>query len=151
VHKQRLLRLMPEHHLLVSPNVKLKAKRTPIWSKPKATTPNEWWGIDMTKVLAEGFGWVCWVYFVVVLAWYTKTIVGYQASLQCRAQPWLAALDMAVNRQFPDGVREQGLALMRDNGCQPTAVAFMQAYSTLGFIRALQAITSPRAMPTPSA
>ena len=39
---------------------------------------------------------------------------------------------MAVNRQFPNGAREQGLSLMSDNGCQPTAVACMQACSTLG-------------------
>ena len=29
--------------------------------------PNEWWGIDMTKVMIEGFGWV---YLVVVLDWH---------------------------------------------------------------------------------
>ena len=56
----------------------------------------------MTKVLVEGFGWV---YIVVVLDWYTKKIVGYYAGLRCTAQQWLAALDMAVNRQFPDGAR----------------------------------------------
>jgi putative transposase len=141
VNKKRMLRLMREHHLLVSPNVKLKAKRTPMRSKPKPMQPNEWWGIDMTKVLVEGFGWV---YIVIVLDWYTKAIVGYHASLQCRAHQWLAALDMAVNRQFPDGVREQGLSLMSDNGCQPTSVAFMQACNTLGIHQAFTSYNNPK-------
>ena len=69
---------------------------------------------------------------MLVLDWYTKSIGGYAAGLPCTAQLGLAALDMAVNRQFPEGAREQGLALMRDNGCQPTSVAFMRACSTLG-------------------
>jgi putative transposase len=62
--------------------------------------PNEGWGIDMPKVVVEGFGWV---HLVIVLDWYTKAIVGYHASLPCWAHQWLAALDIAVNRQFSDG------------------------------------------------
>jgi putative transposase len=73
VNKKRILRLLREHHLLVQPNMKLKAKRTPTGRKPRPTKPNEWWGIDMTKVLVEGFGWV---YIVVVLDWYTTMLVG---------------------------------------------------------------------------
>jgi putative transposase len=69
VNKKRVLRLMRAHHLLVTPNLRLRAKRTPMRSKPKPTKPNEWWGIDMTKVLVEGVGWI---YIVVVLDWYTK-------------------------------------------------------------------------------
>jgi putative transposase len=55
---------MREHHLLVTPNLRLKAKRTPTRSKPRPSKPNEWWGIDMTKVSVEGFGGV---YIVVIL------------------------------------------------------------------------------------
>ena len=83
VNKKRILRLMREHHLLVTPNQRLKAKRTPTRSKPKPTRPNEWWGIDMTKVLVQDVGWV---YIVVVLDWYTKMIVGYHADLRSTAQ-----------------------------------------------------------------
>jgi hypothetical protein len=36
-----------------------------------------------------------------------------------------------VNRQFPDGAREQAPSQMSANGGQPTAVAFMQAGDTL--------------------
>lgn len=66
VNKKRILRLMRAQQLLVTPNLRLKAKRTPTGSKPRPTQPNEWWGIDMTKVLVEGFGWV---YFVIMLDW----------------------------------------------------------------------------------
>ena len=141
VNKKRILRLMREHHLLVTPQQRLKAKRTPTRSKPKPTRPNEWWGIDMTKILVQDVGWV---YIVVVLDWYTKTIVGYHADLRSTAQHWLAALDMAVNRQFPHGVRGQGLSLMSDNGCQPTSVAFMQACSTLGIQQTFTSYNNPK-------
>jgi putative transposase len=57
----------------------------------------------MTKVL-EGVGWV---YIVIVLDWYTKVVVGHYAGLRCTSQHWLEALDMAVNRHFPDGGRGQ--------------------------------------------
>jgi putative transposase len=141
VNKKRVLRLMREHHLLVTPNLKLKAKRTPTRSKPRPTQPNEWWGIDMTKVMVEGFGWV---YIVLVLDWYTKKVVGYYAGMPCTARQWLAALDMAVNRQFPDGARGQGLGLMSDNGCQPTAVAFMTACTTLGIHQTFTSYNNPK-------
>jgi transposase InsO family protein len=141
VNKKRIWRLMREHHLLVPPNLRLKAKRTPTGSKPRPTKPNEWWGIDMTKVLVEGCGWV---YIVVVLDWYTKAIVGYYAGGRCTAQHWLAALDMAVNRQFPEGARGQGLSLMSDNGCQPTAIAFMEACSSLGLQQAFTSDNTPK-------
>jgi putative transposase len=124
VNKKRILRLMREHHLLVQPNLRLKAKRTPTGSKPRPMKLNEWWGIDMTKVMVTGCGWL---HIVVVLDWYTKKIVGYWAGVPCPTQQWLAALNMAVNQQFPDGARGKGLSLTSDNGCQPTSLAFMEA------------------------
>lgn len=140
VNKKRILRLMREHRLLVKPHRPLKAARTPSKSKPRPTKPNQWWGIDMTKVLVEGFGWI---HIVVVLDWYTKKLVGYYAGMRCTAQHWLAALNMAVNRQFPDGVRDHGLSLMCDNGCQPTSVAFMEACRTLGIQQAFTSDNTP--------
>jgi putative transposase len=127
--KKRVLRLMREHHLLVRSNRQLKAKRTPTRNNPKPTKPHEWWGIDMTKVMVEGFGWVS---IVLVLDWYTKKIVGYYAGTPCTARHGLEALEMAVNRQVPEGARGKGLALISDNGCQPTATAFMQTCGILG-------------------
>jgi len=128
VNKQRILRLMREHPLLVPPTLRLKAKRTPMGSKPRPTTPHDWGGIDRTKVMVMGFGWMS---IVVVLDWYLTKMVGYYAGVPCTAPPWLAARHMAVNQQFSDGARGQGLSLMRDNGWQPTALAFMEACRTL--------------------
>ena len=132
---------MREHNLVVKSNPKLKAKRTPSRSKPRPTKPHEWWGIDMTKVMVEGFGWL---YIVLVLDWYTKKIVGYYAGVPCAARHWLTALDMAVSRQFPEGARGQGLSLMSDNGCQPTALAFMRACSTLEIQQAFTGYNNPK-------
>jgi putative transposase len=141
VNKKRLLRLMREPHLLVRPNLRLKAKRTPTSRKPTPTPPHEWWGIDMTTVFGPGVGGI---YLVVVLDWYTQAIVGHYAGLHSKAQPWLVALDMAVNRQFPEGARGHGLSLMSDNGCPPTATAFMQACGTLGSQQALTSDNNPK-------
>ena len=44
------------------------------------------------------------VFIALVLDWYTKKIVGHYVALQARTAHWLAALDAAVNRQFPHGV-----------------------------------------------
>jgi putative transposase len=141
VNKKRVWRLMREHHLVVPPNLKLKAKRTPTRNKPKPTKPNEWWGIDMTKVMVAGFGWV---YVVLVLDWYTKKIVGYYAGVPCTARHWRAALDMAVNRECPTGARDQGVSLMSDHGCQPTSLAFMQACQTLGIHQVFTSYNNPK-------
>ncbi|RMH37143.1 MAG: hypothetical protein D6690_03555 [Nitrospirae bacterium] len=46
---------------------------------------------------------------------------------------------MGLHRQFPNGVREHGLDLMSDNGCQPTGKAFLKACQALD---ATQAFTS---------
>jgi putative transposase len=76
---------------------------------------------------------------VLVVDGYTQQSVGDDAGVPCTARPWLAALAMAVNRQCPEGARDQGVSLMSDNGCQPTALACMKACSTLG---SQQAFTS---------
>jgi len=141
VNKKRVLRLMQKHDLLVKPRATLRATRMPQRSKPRPVKPNEWWGIDMTKVLVSGFGWV---YIVVVLDWYTKKVVGYYAGLQCRAAHWLEALDMAVTSQFKDGARDRGLSLMSDNGCQPTSLSFMKSCSDLGIKQAFTSYGNPR-------
>ena len=141
INKKRVWRLMREHQRLVQPHIRLQAKRTPTRSKPRPTKPDEWWGIDMTKVLVEGFGWVD---IVVVLDWYTKKIVGYAVALRGTTPQWLVALDMAVSRQFPEGARGRGLCLMSDNGCQPTSAAFMQACSTLGVHQVFTSDNNPK-------
>jgi putative transposase len=74
VNKKRIFCLMRQHDLLVKPNTRLKASRTAPRSKPHLTTPNQWWGIDITKVLVDSFGWA---YIVLVLDWHTMKIVGH--------------------------------------------------------------------------
>ena len=132
---------MREHRLLASPHLRLKAKRTPTGSKPKPTKPNEWWGIDMAKVLVDGCGWVD---VVIVLDWDTKVIVGYYARIRGTAKHWLVALDTALNRQFSRRVRGDGLSLMRDNGRQLTSLTFIDTCSTLGIHQALTSYSTPQ-------
>jgi putative transposase len=64
---------------------RLRAQRKADTRKPRPARPNERWGIDMTKIMIEGFGWV---YFLVVLDWHAKKVVGHYAGLQARALHW---------------------------------------------------------------
>ena len=141
INKKRVLRLMRKNDLLVKPNLRLKALRTPSRSKPKPTQPNLWWGIDMTKVLFQDFGWI---YVTVVLDWFSKKIVGYHIGSQSKAKHWLEALHMGVNRQFPAGVRGHELHLMSDNGCQPTSKAFTEACKTMSIQQAFTSYCNPK-------
>jgi putative transposase len=141
INKKRVFRLLHKHDLVLKPDTKLKAIRTPTRSKPRPDRPNQWWGIDMTKVMVDGFGWM---YIVVVLDWYTKKIAGYYAGMQCRSRHWLEALDMALNRQFPDGVRGKQLHLMSDNGSQPTSMSFMKACRDMELNQAFTSYNNPK-------
>jgi len=141
VNKKRILRLMQTHDLLVKKDTKLKAIRKPVRSKPRPTRPNQWWGIDMTKVMVDGFGWM---YIVVVLDWYTKKIVGYYSGVQCLSKHWLEALEEGLRRQFPDGVRGHSLKLMSDNGSQPTSLNFMQTCRCLDIQQAFTSYNNPK-------
>ena len=58
IGKNRVYRILIEHDLLVTRRNKLKACRTPERPEPKSTVPNELWGIDMTKVSVQSWGWV---------------------------------------------------------------------------------------------
>jgi len=51
---------------------------------------------------------------------------------------------MAVNRQFPDGAQGRNVSLMSDNGCQPTALAFMRACATLQIHQAFTSDNNPK-------
>ena len=71
INHKRVYLLMKKHNLLVKPNTRLRAIRAnaPHRSKPRATKPNQYWGIDMTKVMVSSFGWL---YLVVVLDWHSN-------------------------------------------------------------------------------
>ena len=65
--------------------------------------------------------------------------------MQAKAQHWLVALNQAVNKQFPKGIRGGEVSLMSDNGCQPTSVKFMQACCVLGIKQAFTSYNNPKA------
>jgi transposase InsO family protein len=141
VNKKRIYRLLREHDLTVKPHRQIKASRVPPRSKPRPTQPNHWWGIDMTKIMVEDFGWL---YIVLVLDWYSKKIVGHCADLRSTSAHWRQALDRGLNRQFPEGVRGHELHLMSDNGSQPTSESFMAACSQLGVQQAFTSYNNPK-------
>ena len=142
VNKKRVYRLLGEHRLLATQTRRLRATRTPTRSKPRSQQPNQLWGIDMTKILVQSWGWA---YLHVVLDWASKKIVGYELSLQSKTTDWLTALRRAVNVQFPNGIREAGtLRLVSDNGCQPTSVGFMQECRALGIQQIFTSYDNPK-------
>ena len=143
IGKNRVYRLMKEHQLLVKPNTRLKAKRGHYRSKPVAQTPNQLWGMDMTKVRLNQWGWI---YVHVVLDWYTKEIVGTSVSITSKTDDWLNALNHAVNTRFPDGIlaAKHSLSLVTDNGCQPTAQRFMKSCATIGIKQIFTTWNNPK-------
>jgi hypothetical protein len=141
VHKTPLLRLMREHPLLVRPKRQLRAQRTPTRDTPRPTRPTAWWGSELTTVRVEGVGWGS---IVLGLDWDTKKRVGYEAGGPGTARPWWEALDMAVNRPFPDGTRGPGVALMSDKGCQPTSLACLRAGAALASQQACTSDNNPQ-------
>jgi putative transposase len=141
VSNQRILRLLREQHLLVPPNLRPRAKWTPTGSKPRPTKPQAWWGLDLTKVRGTGFSWIS---IVVVLDGYSKQLVSCDAGVPCTAKHGVAALDMAVNQQFPDGAQGKGWSLMSDHGCHPTLIVFMEAYSIMEIHQAFTSANTPK-------
>lgn len=145
VNRKRIYRLMKEDNLLVVSNLKLKALRGkyPYKSKPHASRPNQYWGIDMTKVLIQSFGWL---YLVIVLDWFSKKIIGYSLKLRSKADDWLEALNSACNNQFSQGIlsKSQDLFLISDNGSQPTSQKFMQACSVLEIKQIFTCYNNPK-------
>jgi len=140
VNKKRVYRLMREHNLTVRPNTRLIGKRVSERPKPRPDKPKQWWGIDMTKVMSN----TGWVYVVIVLDWYTKKIVGHYSGRQARTAEWLEALEKALNREFPAGVRGHKLKLMSDNGSQPTSLSFMKACSNLEVQQVFTSYNNPK-------
>ena len=143
VNRKRIYRLMDDNGLLVEKNAKLRASRTPQRSKIKAERPNHIWGIDMTKIMVPSWGWT---YLTVVLDWCSKKIVGYDLSVTSKAADWLRAWDMAVNVQFPEGIKEcaEKPMLVSDNGSQPTSERFMRDCGTLGIKQIFTCYNNPK-------
>ena len=144
VNKKRVYRLMKEQNLMVTPEIRRKAKRGPIKPKPVAQRPDQFWGIDMTKIRMSTWGWL---YLTIVLDWYSKEIIGYSLSLQSKTDDWINALGKAVNYRFPNGIRDSlkdRLFLISDNGCQPTSQRFMMNCSLLGIKQIFTTWSNPK-------
>ena len=143
IGKNRVYRLMRENKLLVTKNTRLKAKRYSTRPKPRAKVPNQYWGMDMTKVRLSTWGWV---YVHCVLDWCSKEIIGYYVSTSSKTQDWLAVLDMAVSSRFPEGIHHKKgkPKLITDNGCQPTSQLFMESCSHLGIKQIFTTWNNPK-------
>jgi len=143
VNRKRIHRLMRENDLTVKPNWRLRASRKQPKSKIRGKHPNHVWGIDMTKIMVPSWGWV---YFTVVLDWYTKKIVGWDLNVTSKTEDWLRALDIAVNQQFPQGIRnsDRKPLLISDNGCQPTSERFMRDCNVLGIRQVFTSYNNPK-------
>ena len=143
INRARVYRLMRESNLLVKKNFRLKARRENEPRKPRPSKPNGWRGADMTKVLTqEG-----WAYLAAVNDWFAKKILGSFVASQSKADDWLEALDQAVCRQFPEGVRKaesSELNLTSDNGSQPTSLKFIREAAALGIRQAFASYSNPK-------
>jgi transposase InsO family protein len=140
VNEKRIRRIMKEHGLMATQTVH-KVNRRPQRNKPKADKPRQYWGIDMTKFMIPVIGWA---YLVIVLDWYTKKIVGWDLSLRSKAADWKRAVEIAINSEFPEGVRGNGLKLISDNGSQPTATSFMKDMAVLGIEQVFTSYDNPK-------
>lgn len=145
VNKKRIYRIMKEQHLLVQPNTRLRAIRSnqAYKNKPHATRPNQFWGIDMTKVMIYTYGWL---YLTIVKDWFTKKLIGFSLSNHAKTDDWLNALNNACNNQFPNGIlsKENELYLVSDNGSQPTSQKFMQACSVMEIKQIFTSYNNPK-------
>ncbi len=98
----------------------------------------------MTKIKINTFGWL---YLVIVLDWYTKEIIGYTLNTQSKADDWLEALNIAVNKRFPQGIKEQAkdsLNLISDNGCQPTSLKYKKECAQLNINQIFTTWSNPK-------
>jgi len=140
VSRKYVYRLMKDNALLVDVK-QYKAKRRDQRAKPIAERQNQIWGTDMTKFYIDTVGWI---YFVVVLDWYTKKIVGWDLSLRCKTDQWLAALNQAVDEELIIGSREYGLMLISDNGSQPTSIKYENNCSNLEIKHITTSYSNPK-------
>lgn len=140
VSQKIIYQLMKENNLLV--NVKhYKAKRTSQKEKIKAEKPKMVWGTDMTKFYIDSVGWL---YFVVVIDWYTKKIVGWDLSLRSKAEQWINALNQAVDKELTEGSRLYNLIIVSGNGSQPTSIKYENNCNILGIRHITTAYSNPK-------
>lgn len=51
---------------------------------------------------------------------------------------------MAIQKEFPEGVRGSGLCLISDNGCHLTSTSFMRDMATLGIKQIFTSYDNPK-------
>jgi transposase InsO family protein len=142
IGKNRVYRLLREHHLLAIHTKALRARRGPLRNKPRTTIPNRIWGIDMTKIHVHSWGWL---YLHLVLDWGSKKVVGWHLASTSKTSDWLVPLSDAINLQFPTGRDgSPSLLLVSDNGCQPTSTAFMAACRALDLHQVFTTFNNPK-------
>lgn len=140
INRKKTQRLMRMHNLTVAPHKK-PASRESNRSKPQATRPLQWWGIDMTKFMVDQLGWI---YHVSVVDWYSRKVVGYALGRDCQSDLWIKALEQAVLSEFPEGSRGKSLFLMSDNGSQPTSKKFRNVTGLLGIQQVFTSYNNPK-------
>ncbi|MBH8609387.1 integrase core domain-containing protein [Thermoactinomyces sp. CICC 10521] len=61
-----------------------------------------------------------------------RLIVGYSFSRFCRTDELLSAVNQALEKRFPQGVKGRGLTIRSDNGCQMTSRRYVKALQDAG-------------------
>lgn len=138
--RKYVYRLMKENALLVDVK-QYKAKRRVQREKPQAKQQNKIWGTDMTKFYIDTVGWI---YFVIVLDWYTKKIVGWDLSLRSKTDQWIEALNQGVEKELIEGSRQYELMLVSDNGSQPTSIKYESFCNHLGIKHITTSYSNPK-------
>ena len=124
---EKRVRWLLKENGLVATRMGHKTNRTLQRSKPRAEGPRQHWGIDEIYDSCSGVGLSGECIGLV-----DETIVGWVFSLRSRSRERRRASEVAIQREFPHGVRSRGLKLLIDSGSQSTLVSFMRDMTTLG-------------------
>ncbi|MFC1565019.1 IS3 family transposase, partial [candidate division KSB1 bacterium] len=124
--RKRVNRIMRQNNLLCSRITKRIHRKQA--EKITADAPNKLWATDMTSIMLTTLQRL---FLIVVIDVFTRRIVGWHLSNRCRSREWILALEQAVHKEFPDGVRGKSLRLRSDNGSQPTSKAYVNVLETL--------------------
>ena len=141
INPKRVYRIMKVEGLLNRSEKKLKAERK-FRSKPKASKPREYLGIDGTKFWINGLGWVT---LIILIDWYTREILSYGLYLRNRSREWEEVLYSGIEKGFFEaGIRLSGLKLVSDHGSQPTSIGFMKFCKEYGIKQIFATFNNPK-------
>jgi transposase InsO family protein len=103
--------------------------------------------LSMVRNIKACHPFCSWYYLVIVLDRFTKEIISYRLSLQSKSRDWQEALEAAVTKRFPKGIKNSLLELLyliSDNGCQPTSLSYMKVTSDLGIKQIFTSWSNPK-------